>query len=281
MAKGLIFNIEEFAVHDGPGIRKLVFFKGCPLSCTWCHNPEGISFENELMVSYASCMHCEKCKEVCKHDDDTICENCNTSCPLRLRKVLGKEYEAEKLAEKLKKGKEVLIGSGGGITISGGEPLAQPEFLYELIKFLKPLHIAVETSGFAKSEIFKRMVKEADLVLMDVKHTNPEIHKKFTGVDNTQILKNLEFLCQSETDFIIRIPLIPGVNDTKRNMEETARLIKDGKHLIKVELLPFHQTAGAKYSMVRKEYKPEFDVTRKVNIWLDVFKNYNINTNVL
>jgi pyruvate formate lyase activating enzyme len=281
MSKGMIFNIEEFAIHDGPGIRKLVFFKGCPLSCTWCHNPEGISFERELMVSYTSCIHCEKCKKVCTHNDDTVCENCDTSCQLRLRKIAGTEYEADVLAEKLKKSQEVLIGSGGGITISGGEPLAQPKFFFELVSLLKPLHVAVETSGFAKSSIFQKMVKEVDLVLMDVKHSDTLIHKKFTGVYNTQILKNLDFLTQAETDFIVRIPLIPGVNDTKKNMEQTALLVKDAIHLVKVELLPFHQTAGAKYSMVRREYNPGFDTIKKVNIWREVFEKYNIDVNVL
>lgn len=281
MSRGIVFNIEEFAVHDGPGIRKLVFFKGCPLRCTWCHNPEGISFEKELMISYVTCKHCYKCKEVCNHDDNTTCNECETSCPSRFRKIAGTEFEAKVLATLLMKGKEVLTDSGGGITISGGEPLAQSDFLFELISLLKPMHIAVETSGFAKSTVFRRMVEEVDLIMMDIKHTDPEIHKRFTGVNNFQILKNLEILCGSKTDFVIRIPLIPGVNDTKKNMEQTALLIRNAEHLVKVELLPFHQTAGAKYAMVRREYNPGFDTSRNVRIWVDVFKDYNIPVTVL
>jgi len=280
--KGTFFNIEEFAVFDGPGIRKLVFLKGCPLSCSWCHNPEGISFKKELMVSYARCIHCGKCMEVCTHHDKCIqCGKCVSVCPLHLRKIVGQEIEAEDLAKILMKGKEVMIKSGGGISISGGEPLAQPDFLFDLIDHLKPLNIAIETSGYAKPEIFQKMVSKVDLVLMDVKQTDSDIHRKYTGVDNKLILNNLKFLCKSGTDFYIRVPLIPGVNDTRENMEKTAELIKDAKNLKRVELLPYHKTAGAKYPMIRKEYNPGFDVNRKVNIYKDVFEKYNINVFVL
>jgi pyruvate formate lyase activating enzyme len=279
--KGIIFNIEEFAVHDGPGIRKLVFFKGCPLNCMWCHNPEGISFKKELMIRYDSCISCGKCTNVCFNDDCITCGNCVDACPLRLRKVCGQEIEAKELAKKLLKGKEILTNSGGGITISGGEPLAQPDFLFELISELKPVNITVETSGYARKEIFQKLVSEINLVLMDVKHTDPKIHKKYTGKDNRLILENLQFLCQSETDFYVRIPLIPGVNDTRLNMEQTARLICNAKHLIRVELLPYHLTAGAKYAMLGREYDPDFNVNSKVHIYEEVFKDYNIQVMVL
>jgi pyruvate formate lyase activating enzyme len=281
MSKGTIFNIEEFAVHDGPGIRKLVFFKGCPLRCSWCHNPEGLSFEKELMVSHAACINCGRCKDICINSECINCGNCVEVCPLRLRKISGQEYEAHELAEILLMGKEVLINSGGGITISGGEPLAQPEFLFELIRFLKPVNVAIETSGYAKSDLFRRMVSDTDLIMMDIKHTNCEIHKQFTGVGNAQILKNLDYLCSSHTPFIIRIPLIPGVNDTLSNMEQTAVLIKDARSLEGVELLPYHQTAPAKYKMLNKKFTPGFDTEQKVNIWLDIFRKYNIKVSLL
>ncbi len=281
MAKGIIFNIEEFAVHDGPGIRKLVFFKGCPLRCTWCHNPEGISFRKELMVSKTACIHCGKCQEICTNNECNGCGRCVEVCSLRLRKICGQEYEANELARILLKGKDILISSGGGITISGGEPLAQPAFLFDLLKQLKPLNIAVETSGHAPYSVFKKMVSMVDLVLMDIKHTDTEIHKKFTGVGNSKILKNLKHLCQSSTDFHIRIPLIPDVNDSRKNMEQTAMLIKGAKHLKQVELLPYHHTAGAKYAMVDRIFNPGFDTDKKVNIWKDIFESYNINVKVL
>lgn len=279
--KGLIFNIEEFAVHDGPGIRKLVFFKGCPLHCMWCHNPEGISFKKEMMVSDSACISCERCTAACKNDKCISCGVCVDICPLRLRKLTGEEFEAGALAAKLLLGKEVLIKSGGGITISGGEPLAQPAFFFELISKLKPLNIAIETSGHASKHVFRRMVHEVDLVLMDVKHTDPVIHKKYTGVDNKQILNNLELLCGSETDFCIRVPLIPGVNDTRDNMEKTASLVKGAKHLKSIELLPYHLTAGTKYRMLDKEYKPDFDTTGKVQVHEDIFRRHGLNVKVL
>ncbi len=252
MAKGTIFDIEELGVHDGPGIRKLVFFKGCPLRCRWCHNPEGISFSKEWMTGQSG-----------------------------ERKMCGVGYEARELAKKLLKGRDILINSGGGITITGGEPLAQPDFLFDLISYLKPVNIAIETSGYAPEKIFRRAVKEVDLVLMDVKHTDSDIHKKYTGADNYLILENLRFLCQYETDFIVRIPLIPGVNDTKENMGKTAQLIRDAENLLKVELLPYHKTAGAKYKMVGKVYDPGFDTTQKVKARIDLFKKLNIEVSVL
>ncbi len=281
MSKGTIFNIEEFAVHDGPGIRKLVFFKGCPLSCSWCHNPEGLSYCKELMISHAACIKCNRCKEICTNEVCIACGKCVEVCPLRLRKIAGREYEAQELAEILLKGKEVLTDSGGGITISGGEPLSQPEFLFDLIDLIKPVHIAIETSGYAEPEIFRKMVSVTDLVMMDIKHTDNLIHKQFTGVSNELILANLGFLCQSDTPFIIRIPLIPGVNDTISNFEQTAVLIKDSKNLVGVELLTYHQTAPAKYQMLGKEFIPGFDTEKKVNIWSDVFEKHNIKVSKL
>jgi pyruvate formate lyase activating enzyme len=281
MSKGTIFNIEEFAVHDGPGIRKLVFFKGCPLRCSWCHNPEGLSFCKELMISHAACIKCNRCKEICTNKVCIACSNCVEVCPLRLRKIAGREYEAQELAEILLKGKEVLTDSGGGITISGGEPLSQPEFLFDLIDFIKPVHIAIETSGYSEPEIFQKMVSVTDLVMMDIKHTDNHIHTQFTGVSNELILANLGFLCQSDTPFIIRIPLIPGVNDTIINMEQTAVLIKDAGSLEGVELLTYHLTAPAKYQMLGKEFKPGFETEKKVNIGSGVFEKHNIKVSLL
>lgn len=281
MSTGTIFNIEEFAVHDGPGIRKLVFFKGCPLRCTWCHNPEGISFRKELMVSYTTCTGCGKCKAVCTNKKCTGCGKCVDVCPERLRKICGQEFDAEDLARELLKGKEILLESGGGITLSGGEPLAQPAFLFDLIDRLKPMNVAVETSGYAPPDVFQKMVSMTGLVLMDIKHTDPVVHKKYTGVGNNLILENLESLCRSDTDFCIRIPLIPGVNDTRENMEKTALLLRNARNLRRVELLPYHLTAGAKYPMVGRCFEPGFDTGKMVNIRRDVFENNNIHVTVL
>jgi pyruvate formate lyase activating enzyme len=272
MSKGFIFDIEEFAVHDGPGIRKTVFIKGCPLRCNWCHNPEGLSFKRELMVSLGSCINCGTCTELCKNKECTSCGRCVDVCPLHLRKICGTEYEAKDLARELLKGKDILEKCNGGITLSGGEPMAQPEFLLELVEYLKALHIAVETSGYAPKNTFKKILDSVDLVLMDIKHTDPVVHKAVTNVDNELILSNLRYLCSTNKAFYIRIPLIPGINDKNENMEKTAALLKDAKSLIRVELLPYNKTAGAKYLMLGKEYKPVFDVDQKPNAYLGPFK---------
>jgi len=261
---GMIFDIKQFAVFDGPGIRTTVFFKGCPLRCRWCHNPEGISFAPQLMVSKNSCIRCEKCREVCSHPERCIhCGNCVEVCPLRLRKICGKQYSAEELAEILIKDKEFLQGNGGGITFSGGEPLAQHVFLFELIEKLDGVHTAIETSGYCAPEIFQRAVAEIDYIIMDLKLIDSTKHKFYTGADNERIIRNFNYLKTGPKPFVVRVPLIPGVNDTDENLKQTALLVKDSVNLVRVELLPYHKTAGAKYGMVGMTYEPAFNTEQK------------------
>jgi len=282
MTKGLIFDVVEFAVQDGPGIRTTVFLKGCPLKCMWCHNPEGISFKKELMVSTASCIKCRKCDEVCNNPQCCIsCGRCIIVCPLRLRKICGTEIEPLELASRLLKDKDFLNKNGGGITFSGGEALSQPEFLYETLILLGGVHKAIETSGYAHLDVFKRIVNILDLVIIDIKHTDPKIHKKYTGVDNELILRNLDYLCNSGKRFIVRIPLIPGVNDYKENIEKTASLLVNAKNLERVELLPYHKTAGAKYPMVGRKYEVQFDVDKKPEINVEIFEKFGIRSMLL
>ena len=251
-AQGIIFSIEEFALNDGPGIRTAVFFKGCHMRCSWCHNPEGLSFAPQTIRTM---------------DGDTIC---------------GERTTADELAGRLAKNAAFLKMTDGGVTITGGEPLAQPDFLAALLALLRAqgMHTAIETSGHAPAGVFRRIVPLADLVLFDIKGMDAAIHKKHTGVDNTLILANLEWLAGSGAQFIVRLPLIPGVNDSAAQMQAVLEAIKDAPGLVRVEMLRYHKTAGAKHAMAGMEYKPTFDVNALPQI-NNVFERHNIKTIIL
>ena len=275
--KGVVFDIKEFAVFDGPGIRTTVFLKGCPLRCQWCHNPEGLSPEPQLTVSPASCTRCGECLKHCPTPGHcTACGQCVPWCPRGLRRIAGARMSSEELAKKLLRGRDLLEESGGGFTFSGGEPLMQWPFVREVVAQLDGMHCAVETSGYAPDAVFREVMDTLDLVMMDIKLTDPEKHRRFTGVDNAPILRHADMLCAGNTPFIIRMPLIPGVNDEPAHFEAVAGRVAGAKALQRVELLPYHKTAGAKYGMVGLEYKPEFDVDRPVKIDLEPFRRRGI-----
>lgn len=250
MHSGIIFSIEEFAINDGPGIRTTVFLKGCPLRCAWCHNPEGWSRNPQWLEKKGR-------KELC-----------------------GYEISAEDLAGKLMRDKELYRDSGGGVTFTGGEPLVQATFLCEVMRQLPDVHKAIETSGFASEEAFRQVLALADLILMDIKIADSELHNRYTGQDNAVILNNLNILKASGKPFVIRIPLIPGVNDSLENMEATADMIKEAEGLQRVELLRYHKTAGAKYPMVGLPYNPPFDENKEPEVH-DVFTDRGIKLLVL
>lgn len=278
---GLIFDVKEFAVFDGPGIRQTVFFKGCPLHCSWCHNPEGLKNIPELMVSSSACIHCGKCTDVCAQESCTACGGCVSVCPLRLRRIAGTKMTSQELADTIHENSDYYGRCGGGVTFSGGEPLMQAEFLIELLQLLPDVHKAIETSGFTDSATFKNVVSHLDYVLMDIKIFDRELHRKYTGVSNELILQNAKILCAGDTPFVIRIPVIPGVNDNEQNFRQTAQWIAGAKALEKIELLPYHKTAGAKYSSVGRVYNPMFDIDQVINISGKIFEEYNIRSNVL
>ena len=247
---GTIFDIKEMAVHDGPGIRTTVFFKGCPLRCRWCHNPEGLSFEPQLMFKDIRCIDCKSCQKECEHTDCQPLGRCIHACPENCLEISGRRVETKELAEELKQSAEILGDSFGGFTFSGGEPLAQPEFLLELIEELKDYHLCIETSGYCESEIFKETIKKIDFIIMDMKIADSELHKQYTGVYNEKILSNFEILKNSGKTYIIRTPLIPNITDTKENLEEIKKRIGDSEW----EKLPYNELAGAKYKMLGMEY---------------------------
>ena len=249
---GTIFDIKEFSIQDGPGARTTVFMKGCPLSCKWCHNPEGLSPFPELMVKTARCRHCGRCFEKCGHPECAPFGRCVHACPDRLISICGREWDAEALAEKLAKQADFFAVSGGGVTVSGGEPTLQAEFVAELLWRLgkKHIHRAVETCGFAAPERFMMVVENADYVMMDIKLADPEAHREWCGVDNAPIFENFDRLKKSGVQYLIRVPLIPGVTDTRENLTAVSKIVGDSS----VELLGYNSFAGAKYPDVGKAY---------------------------
>ncbi|MCQ2454844.1 MAG: glycyl-radical enzyme activating protein [Clostridia bacterium] len=247
---GIIFDIKEMAVHDGPGLRTTVFFKGCALKCRWCHNPEGLSKNLQLMYKEARCTHCNLCKSECNHTECKPFGRCLHICPENCLVVSGREVSANNLADELKKGAEILGESFGGFTFSGGEPFFQYDFLISLIEELKGYNLCIETSGYTESEKFKTVVDKLDYVIMDIKLADSNLHNKYTGVHNGIIIKNFEILRDSGVPFVIRTPLIPNITDTKENLDGIKKIIGDSPW----EKIPYNTMAGAKYKMLGMEY---------------------------
>ncbi len=247
---GTIFDIKEMAVHDGPGIRTTVFFKGCPLRCRWCHNPEGLSQKPQLMFKENRCRHCGLCYKKCDHEECKPFGRCVHICPQNCLEITGKTVEAATLADELKDSAKVLGNTFGGFTFSGGEPLFQYKFLLELIDKLKNYHLCIETSGFAQNEVFKTVIDKLDFVIMDIKIADNDLHKEFTGVDNTRIIENYRYLKASGKPHIIRTPLIPNICDTEDNLSAIKKIIGESPW----EKLPYNSLAGAKYKMLGMEY---------------------------
>ena len=277
MSAGVVFDIKEFAVFDGPGIRTTVFMKGCPLRCQWCHNPEGLSPKPQLMVSTAACVHCGACKRVCRHPEGCVaCGECVPVCRGGFRKIVGASWTAEDLAARLNKDADVYRATGGGVTFSGGEPLMQWSFVSDVIDRLNGIHTAIETSGFTTDEIFGQVMEKMDLVMMDWKVSDPEKHRRFTGVDQAPILRHAQMLAAGDTPFILRMPIIPGVNDEAAHFETVARLVEGAKALVRIDILPYQRAAGAKYEMVGRQYAPTFDEAAAPRYFLERFEERNI-----
>jgi pyruvate formate lyase activating enzyme len=273
---GVVLEVEEFAVHDGPGIRTVVFLKGCPLACSWCHNPEAIEFGPQVLPGEARCPACGQ-RAVAM----TTCPACGRDLPAVAARLVGESMSVDELAARLLQHRRVLSGSGGGVTFSGGEPMAQADFVVAVARAVRPLHVAVETSGQVAGAVFRRVVDTMDLVMIDIKHTDPQVHRRFTGHDNRMVLANVARLCAGATPFVVRVPLIPGVNDDEANLERTARLVAGAPALRGVELLPYNTMAPAKYARAGRQFRPGFDTTRAPRVDRAVFERYDIPCEVL
>ena len=268
--KATIFDIKEFSVRDGEGIRTTIFFKGCPLRCTWCHNPEGLSAFPELYELTEGCLACNLCRKACNHPDCQAFGRCLHVCPKNLLRMVGKEYEVEDLVKKMLTQKLFLDTMGGGITLSGGEPLLQADFCAALLQELKgKLHTTIETSGYASKCDFERVIHLCDFVIMDIKLMEDVAHKKHTGVSNAPILSNAKFLMKSGVPHVFRTPLIPGITDTVENLRAISEFIGDER----IELLPYNELAPAKYAAVRRTFCDEISPQNKSFVDLSIFQN--------
>jgi len=268
MKKGHIFDIKEFSVNDGPGVRTTVFFRGCPLRCVWCHNPEGLDTGRGVLIRRNGCLDCGRCRQPCQHPECEGLGRCLHACPMGLVEELGREWDAPSLAARVMRDADLFESSGGGVTLSGGEPLLQHEFAAELLRLL-PVHKAIETSGFASGEVFRRIIGLVDYVMMDLKLIDPELHRRYCGADNAPILKNFEILRESGKPYLIRVPLIPDITDTPENLAKIATVVGDSP----VELLPYNRMAGAKYPSVGKTFTDLIKKERSREVDLSVFKN--------
>ena len=279
---GTVFSIEEFSVYDGPGIRTTVFLKGCPLRCSWCHNPEGQRRAPEIIRSPAGCIGCGNCEKSRREIDGKLSytEESIKKCPRGLLRVCGEEYTPDALCQRLLKN-AVILNRGGGVTFSGGEPLLQSDFVLECLNILRgKLHTAIQTCGYTSSEVFERVMNAADYFLYDLKLIDEGEHIRYTGVSNERILENFKTLAQSGKDFVVRVPLIPGVTDTEHNIEAIARLIAEN-NVSYAELLPYNKMAGGKYKMVSREYTPDFDESREVTPRIEIFTKHGIKIKIL
>ena len=265
----VIFNIQKFCLHDGPGIRTTVFFKGCNLRCKWCANPESQKSTRQLTLDKGKCVGCGACVAACSQNarsmeegfpkvNTALCNHCGAcleNCPGGAIAMEGKFVDTEQVLAEVRKDKVFYDRSGGGVTLSGGEVLLKLPFAMELARRLhqEGIHVAVETAGVAKEERFRALLKEIDYVMMDIKHYDSAAHRAGTGRGNEQVLANLRILRDSGVPFLVRIPVIPGFNDSLEDAAAFALLLKE-MDIFKVQLLPFHRLGCHKYELLGLAY---------------------------
>ncbi|MGB8454441.1 MAG: glycyl-radical enzyme activating protein [Anaerocolumna sp.] len=271
LRKGIIFDVQRSSMYDGPGIRTTVFFKGCPLSCLWCHNPESQECKPQLAYYEEKCTYCRRCAAVCpgnihsfqsgKHtlsyECCTACGMCTSHCLGNALRIYGNTVTAEEIMEIVKQDKNYYYRSGGGLTISGGEPFLQYDFLLEVLKRAKEekIHTCVETCGFTDTGRLVEAMPEIDLFLFDYKVTSPVLHKQYTGVDNKLIIKNLRLLYEYGKTIVLRCPIIPGYNDTEEHFSGIHAIELEMPGLTAIEIMPYHDMGKGKAVAIGKSYE--------------------------
>ena len=271
--QGTIFAIKRYALHDGPHIRTTIFLKGCPLFCRWCHNPEGISPDPQLVWSADRCIGCNTCVAACPQkalhftnqqmqrelERCDGCGECVRLCPALAHEANGWQATVNEVVTEIKKDIPFFDQSGGGVTFSGGEPLMQPKFLLALLCKTGELgiHRAVDTTGYVDRETISIIAGHTDLFLYDIKHMNNKKHRQYTGVDNTVILDNLRYLVNKGVKVQVRLPLIPGINDDHENIVQTGTFLQSLPGIDAVDILPYHPSAKAKYNKLHLQYSAD------------------------
>lgn len=298
----LVFDIKRYALNDGPGIRITIFMKGCPLSCVWCHNPEGISPKVEKLYTKKRCIGCGSCVEACPNgalkltgngvvtelELCTACGKCATVCPTLAMEMSGKEYSEDQIMHEIEKEMLFMDRSEGGVTFCGGEPLMHPEPLIRLLGRCGDLgiHRAVDTTLYATKERVRSVMDRTELFLVDLKHMDSETHRRFTGVSNERILTNIRMVAEAGMDFIIRIPLIKGVNSCEENITRSAEFLASLPwERREVDLLPYHDIGKGKHEKRGTIYNPSRLQLGKpsddeIELCLNIFESYGIRAQI-